>query len=484
MKNGITALLAGIVLLLFSSLLAQAPDTLWTRTFGGDSADIGSSVQQTLDGGYIAVGGTGSFGNGKTDAYLIKMDMNGYFLWSKTYGGLAADWGSAVQQTLDGGYIIAGGTSSFGGGLNDVLLIKTDSSGDTIWTKTYGGEGFDFSRSVDATSDGGYIIAGATTSFGAGWYDAYLVKTDSLGNLLWSKTFGGVDEDIAFSVQQTFDNGYIIGGYTDYGSGNSSVYLVKTDSFGDTMWTKKYGGPNCDQGYSSIITSDNGYIIVGETSSFGPGGSNVYVVKTDELGDTMWTAVYGGNEIEQGYSVCEITNSGYAIAGYTDSYGSGNGDFYLLRTNEDGDTLWTKTFGGNQWEYALSIQSSSDGGYIITGYTESYGEGNGDVYLVKTTEDPVNEERSQKIPSQSLKLTASPNPFSVSTNIQLQGSNRATVSIYDALGRRVREISLLPFNFRLGATWDGRDKAGKALPPGIYFLKLNSKPVGKVVKVR
>ena len=241
MKNRIIALEVGMVLLLFSSVLAQAPDTLWTRTFGGDSGDIGSSVQQTLDGGYIAVGGTSSFGNGKTDAYLIKMDMNGDFLWSKTYGGLAADWGSAVQQTLDGGYIIAGGTSSFGGGLNDILLIKTDSSGDTIWTKTYGGNGFDFSRSVDATSDGGYIIAGGTTSFGAGSYDVYLVKTDSLGNLLWSKTFGGVDEDIAFSVQQTFDNGYIIGGYTDYGSANSSAYLVKTDSFGDTMWTKKYG---------------------------------------------------------------------------------------------------------------------------------------------------------------------------------------------------------------------------------------------------
>jgi hypothetical protein len=376
MKNRIIALVVGIILLLLSSLNAQAPDTLWTKTFGGDSGDIASSIQQTLDGGYIAVGGTNSFGNGKRDVYLIKMAMNGDLLWSKTFGGLAADGGSAVRQIPGKGYIIAGYTSSFGAGLNDAYLVKTDSLGNSVWTKTYGGNGFDFARSIDVTSDGGYILAGGTTSFGAGSYDFYLVKTDSFGNLEWEKSHGGPYEDISWSVQQTSDNGYIMGGYTDHASGNSSAYLVKTDSFGDTIWTKKYGGPNGDQGYASSITNDNGFIIVGETSSFGPPGQNVYIVKCNEYGDTAWTKAYGGEEWDFGYSVQETSDNGFVVAGETVSFGSGSGDFYVLRLNGNGDTLWTTTFGGNQWEYAFSIQNTSDGGYIIAGYTESYGQGN------------------------------------------------------------------------------------------------------------
>jgi len=196
----------------------------------------------------------------------------------------------------------------------------------------------------------------------------------------------------------------------------------------------------------------------------------------------MWTAAYGGNEIEQGYSVCEITNSGYAIAGYTDSYGSGNGDFYLLRTNEDGDTLWTKTFGGNQWEYALSIQSSSDGGYIITGYTESYGQGNGDVYLVKTAEDPanVNEELDHKPLLNNLRIFISPNPFTTVTSFKFIGTNKKikyNLTIYDASGRLVKSVKLTTNSCQLGAD----------LVPGIYFLKLKvgeCTETKKIIKIR
>jgi hypothetical protein len=478
MKKRIIALVVGTVLLLCSSLPAQAPDTLWTRTFGGDSGDIASSIHQTLDGGYIMVGGTNSFGNGKRDVYLVKMDMNGDFLWSNTFGGLASDWGSDVQQTSDGGYIITGGTSSFGAGLNDVYLIRTDSLGDSMWTKTHGGNGFDFARSVDATLDGGYVIAGATTSFGAGWYDFYLVKTDSLGNLEWEKAYGGPDEDISWSVQQTSDNGYIMGGYTDHASGNSSAYLVKTDSFGDTIWTKKYGGPNGDQGYASSITNDNGFIIVGETSSFGPPGQNVYIVKCNEYGDTVWTRAYGGEEWDFGFSVQETSDNGFVVAGETVSYGSGNGDFYVLKVDE-GDTLWTKTYGGNQWEYALSIQNASDGGYIIAGYTESYGQGNGDAYIVKTEPDPTNiNEKHDRIPASTMpKFAVSPNPFTTVIKLEIRSASRtheSTLHIYDAAGRVIKSVTLATSTYQLGTD----------LVPGIYFLKLNGTPVGKVVKVR
>ena len=203
----------------------------WTKTYGGGDWDWGYSIQQTLDGGYIVAGETQSFGVGWTDVYLIKTDANGDVIWTKTYGGSGGDCGNSVQQTSDGGYIIVGGITYFD---CDVYLIKTDANGDVEWTKTYGGSGEDCGNSVQQTSDGGYIIVGKTTSFGAGASDVYLIKTDANGNAEWTKTYGGGGEDCGNSVQQTSDGGYIIvGGTTSFGAGGGDVYLIKTDAYGN-----------------------------------------------------------------------------------------------------------------------------------------------------------------------------------------------------------------------------------------------------------
>jgi len=206
----------------------------FARTYGGTSGDRASSVQRTSDGGYIVAGYTYSFGAGGDDIFLIKTDANGNIIWAKTYGGTSYDYAYSVQQTSDGGYIVAGETNSFGAGLSDAFLIKTNASGNLQWAKTYGGTGYDYAYSVQRTSDGGYIVAGLTTSFGAGGYDVFLIKTDANGNIIWAKTYGGTSYDNAYSVQQTSDGGYIVAGLTNsLGAGSYDIFLIKTDANGD-----------------------------------------------------------------------------------------------------------------------------------------------------------------------------------------------------------------------------------------------------------
>ncbi|MFH1319235.1 MAG: T9SS type A sorting domain-containing protein [Bacteroidota bacterium] len=354
------------------------------KTFGGIDEDWGYSVQQTAEGGYIITGYTKSFGAGLNDVYLVKTNSSGDTLWTKTYGGTNEDYGYSVQQTADGGYIITGSTQSFGAGWVDVYLVKTNNSGDTMWTRTYGGTGWEYGYSVRQTADWGYIITGYTNSFGAGLNDVYIVKTDSTGDTLWTKTYGGADNDIGYFVQQTTDGGYIITGYTySFGAGWVDVYLVKTDSNGDTMWTKTYGGTNNDYSYSVRQTTDGGYIITGRTYSFGVGNSDVYLIKTGSTGGILWTKTFGGTSNNAGYSVQQTSDGGYIIAGFTSSFGAGLNDVYLVKTDSTGDTLWTKTFGGTSTDDGKSVQQISDGGYIITGYTKSFGAGLNDVYLIK-----------------------------------------------------------------------------------------------------
>jgi hypothetical protein len=314
------------------------------KTYGGTIDDVGLSARQTTDGGYIICGLTTSFGAGSRDVYLVKTDSIGDTLWTKTYGGTNDDVGESVQQTADGGYIITGYTESFGVDSIDVYLIKTNPSGDTLWTKTYGGTGLDDGYSVQQTTDGGYVIAGATGSFGPASFSVYLIKTDINGNSLWSKTFGGTDHEHGSSIHQTTDGGYIITGYTSsFGAGNNDIYLIKTDTIGDTLWTKTFGGISSDGGSSVQQTTDGGYVMAGSTASFGAGSHDVYLIKTDANGDSLWTKTFGGIDYDDGYSVQQTTDGGFIIAGYTWSYGAGAGDICLIKTDSLGNSGCNQT---------------------------------------------------------------------------------------------------------------------------------------------
>ena len=375
------------LLAVFISLSTNAQIT-FEKTYGDIYFDRGYSVQQTNDGGYII---TGSFADSNSiyfsiisNVYLIKTNSLGDTLWTKTYGGKLCSEGYSVQQTNDGGYIIAGMTNYcvIDSPTIDVFLIKTNSLGDTLWTKTYGDTYDDIGYSVQQTSDDGYIITGSTFSFGAGLEDVYLIKTNANGDTIWTKTYGGTSHDYGRSVQQTTDGGYIIAGNTtSFGAGGIDVYLIKTNANGDTIWTKTYSGTDWDESRSVQQTSDSGYIIAGLTKNFG-GAIFVYLIKTNTNGDTLWTKTYGGSESDAGYSVQQTSDNGYIITGYTYSFGAEMGDVYLIKTNENGDTLWTKTYGGIYNEKGWSVQQTSDGGYIIAGGTVILASW--DVYLIKT----------------------------------------------------------------------------------------------------
>ncbi|MFH1213455.1 MAG: T9SS type A sorting domain-containing protein [Candidatus Neomarinimicrobiota bacterium] len=305
-------------------------------------------------------------------------------LWTKTYGGPNSDLGYSVQQTTDGGYIVTGYTDSYGLGI-DLWLVKTNALGDTLWTKTYGGPNYDIGYSVQQTTDGGYIVTGYTNSYGLGYYDLWLVKTNASGDTLWTKTYGGPNSDLGYSVQQTTDGGYIVTGRTDlYGLG-TDLWLIKTNASGDTLWTKTYGGPNSDYGYSVQQTTDGGYIVTGRADLYGLGG-DLWLIKTNVSGDTLWTKTYGGPNSDIGYSVQQTTDGCYVVVGYTYGFDGTNGDLWLIKTNASGDTLWTKTYGGPSSDYGRSVQQTDDGGYIVVGYTFGLDGTDPDVWLLKIGE--------------------------------------------------------------------------------------------------
>ncbi|MCK4233309.1 hypothetical protein KAX75_02705 [candidate division WOR-3 bacterium] len=340
-----------------------------------DSSIIGYSVQQTSDGGYIVTGDTYSSGN--TDIFLLKTDANGNEQWIKTYGGVENDQGLSVQQTFDGGYIIAGNTSSSGEGFEDVYLIKTNSLGDTLWTKTFGGIDDDFGRSVQQTPDSGYIVVGWTKSFGEGLEDVYLIKTNSFGDSIWTKFYGGTDNDLGRSVDQTLNGGFIIVGETEsYGAGRADVYIIETDENGETIWTKTYGGEENDVGYSVQLTYDGGYIIAGNTYSFDEFISEILLLKINNNGKTIWSKRYGDNYYNNGYSVQQTPDGGYIITGSTIGYLSGYDwvDFvYLVRTDFLGRYLWKRTYENEELGFGTgySVKETTDGGFIITGHINS-----------------------------------------------------------------------------------------------------------------
>jgi hypothetical protein len=367
--------LAGIlvfVLLSFGFVVSvEASSTTWSQAYGGANGDIAYSLVETSDGGYAIAGSTQSFGDGLSSFWLVKTDSSGNMKWNRTYGGTGGDHAYSLVETSDGGYAIAGDTWSKVTGNSDWWLVKTNVSGNVEWNRTYGGTSSETAFSLVETSDGGYAIAGYTFSFGAGEADFWLIKTDASGNVEWNRTYGGANRDIARSLVETSDGGYILAG---------GSLLVKTDGAGNMEWNRTYGG-TCN---SLITTSDRGYALAGETTG------DFWLIKTDEYGSVEWSQTYGGEGDDLAESLVESSDGGFVLAGVKDAVRHQwdghpiSGNFWLVKTDASGIMEWNRTYGGTGGDHAYSLVATSDGGYALAGETGSFGAGEADFWLIKT----------------------------------------------------------------------------------------------------
>jgi len=421
--------------------------------------------------------------------WLVKTDASGDSLWSKTYGGSAFEGVNSVIQTNDGGYLLAGGTDSFGAGDIDMWLVKTNSLGDSLWSRTYGGYGDDLASSVIQTGDGGYLLAGGTVSFGTGDGDMWLVKTNASGDSLWSKTYGGSESEGANSVIQTNDGGYLLAGGTgSFGTGYSDMWVVKTNALGDSLWSKTYGGIYNDGANCLIQTSDGGYLIAGWTLSFGAGGENLWLVKTNAWGDSLWSRTYGGYDYDAANSVISTSDGGYLLAGGTNSFGSGFRDIWLVKTNAAGDSLWSKTYGGVGYDRAFSVVQTSDGAYLLAGWTDSFSAGEYDMWLV-CAEGPgtsVEPKATFLHPSSFILHPPHPNPFNATTvaSFELPVASHVDLRIYDTSGRLVATlVDGWKAAGKHQAIFDPKGAGGSDLPSGIYLAKLTAGDHSQVQKL-
>jgi hypothetical protein len=449
---------------------AQAPDTLWTKLYGGPGNDYGYWVDETGDGGFI-ITGSYSQGVGNTDLYLIKTGENGDTLWSTIFGGDFYDVGRWVGQTSDNGYFVAGTESRFNNTERNICVLKVDSSGNVLWNHSYGGDQEDGAVTAQTTSDGGYIVIGYTASFGLGYMDAWLVRIDADGDTIWTKTFGGGGYDSGRSVIQTPDGGYFVLCNINYGFDDTGLALIKTDANGDSLWSRRYC-QNYARAVSIISTSDGNYMILANTLAFGD-EFDIQLLRINENGDSLWNQVIGGFDIDMGNSIQQTADGGYVICGITGPYF--DQDIYVVKTDANGDTLWSWTFNGAPYgnDLGACAKPTSDAGIILTG-SLSTGNVMQEVCLIRFESEQVQVEEPviNRQPFGTGLLSNYPNPFNSSTMIEftLPEARFVTLTVYDLQGREIRK--LLNEHKRGGTHVVSFDATTTS--SGVYFYRLRT----------
>ena len=312
----------------------------WHQSFGGSQSDKANHIQQTSDGGYIISGTTRSYGFGGSDVWLIKTGPTGLIEWNSYLGTTNNEHGGQVIEMPDGGFVLIGDRDLLGNGDSDIWLVKTNSVGDSLWTRSYGGPEPEHGYDIILNEDGGFTLLGSTESFGNGGADIWLIKTDANGNEQWNQSYGDASNDIGQSMLRTYDNGYLIKSkIQSFGEGNTAIGLLRVGSNGEPIWTKTFGGSNGDSGYSLRNTNDNEYILACSLFDHGHNAYNAWLIKLNDSGDVTWEKVLGGSEHDQGFSGVQTLDGGYAFVGSTNNFGNGDknsSDLWIIKTDPVG----------------------------------------------------------------------------------------------------------------------------------------------------
>lgn len=484
---------------------AQAPAIDWEKSFGGTSADEAVCTKQTPDGGYIATGFTYSedgdvfVNHGHDDYWIAKLDDQANIQWSSSFGGSKKDEAYFVCLTSGGSYILAGlsysndGDATTNHGDADYWIVKIDAIGNLQWQKSFGGSGFDKINCIEQTSDGGYIVAGYSNSNDGdvtgnhGHYDYWVVKITDGGNIEWQKSFGGSDNEKAYSIKQTPDGGYAVFGFAASIDGDvtgnhglSDYWLVKLDASGNLQWQKTYGGTESDKGAVLALDPD-GYVMTGQSQSsdgdatFNHGGYDYWIVKTDFDGNILWQESYGGSSDDISYSVNKTTGNGYIVSGFSSSndgdvtVNHGEKDVWVIKLHSDGSLNWELSLGGTTKDVNSFVEQTSDGGYIVTCTSNSVdgdvtgNHGDDDYWVVKLGAD-----LATGIPTISDAQSVYPNPF---LNYIMFPDKVEFVKITNWLGRTVTNKV---FNNKVNT---------EELPPGVYFAEFTSNGVKNIMKL-
>jgi len=505
----ITAIINFAVIFSPIHLFSQMPFIQWQKSLGGTSYDEALSIYPTADGGYIVAGaswsndGDATGNHGDADCYVIKLDTAGNIQWQKCLGGTSNDMAYSICPTADGGYIVAGRSFSTNGdvignhGGVDCWIVKLDAIGNIQWQKSLGGTSYDEALSIYPTADGGYVIAGYTYSNNGdvvGRYDTlyndyWIVKLNTKGDIQWQKCLGGTGNDMAYSIHPTTDDGYIVAGWSvsnnsDTAGNYGDCYVVKLDTAGNIQWQKFLGGTGNDIAYSICPTTDGGYIVAGASwsndsdATGNHGDADCWIVKLDAIGNIQWQKFLGGTGDDIAYSIHPTTDGGYVIAGWSFSTNGdvtgnhGGADCYVIKLDTAGNIQWQKCLGGTAGDEALSIYPTADGGYVIAGWSSStdadvighHGMNlYNDCWVVKLASSPIGAEK-ENISSSYIKVYIYPNPFTDFIVID-SGNKTVDIKLINISGQIVLEKNLQQGKNCLVSEIN-------TIPAGFYILRI------------
>ncbi|NQU05186.1 MAG: carboxypeptidase regulatory-like domain-containing protein, partial [Calditrichaeota bacterium] len=378
-----------ICLLVSVNVIYAQPEVIWSQAYGGGGTDQGLAIIQAENGEIVVSGNETSFGGGGTDGWLLILDLDGEEVWSAYGGGRGYDRFYGVLE-IDGGFVVSGYQGSFGAGQFDFWLLQIDDEGEGVWARAFGGIQHDRGYKLIQTENGGYVFVGGTDSFGEGGGDGWVVATDDEGREDWTQTFGGNGADVLSDIcHADEDNIMVVGRTNSEGEGGNDIFLFKINAEGDEIWSRTYGGEEDEQCQSIIRTNDDCYVMAGSTVSFGENGSDLWLLKVNEDGEEIWSRTFDNAANDLCRSVIQTIDGGYLLVGQNNLHTDARCDAWIVRADEDGEEMWSETYGGDQADVGVDVVQLEDGGYAMTGWTSSFDLGGLDVWVMRFGPEPA-----------------------------------------------------------------------------------------------